>query len=260
MFRKIFKIDYVKIYFNKNNVSKELKNIRFVLNHKKYNNVNENLWYLSMFENNENLECILKINKEKEIKFIKTKFELIEFLIYNCNDIESLFYYYNEIIKHFEYNDLYVLKDILGNSVFKYIYNCLLYKSLLSNIKYIINCKLFINMKSKKYDNRKYGNEILIKKYIIKNFNIIFPNYVFVKDEFIVKNIGKIDILAKDSISGRDVIIEIKKNKENPNKQLLAYSKGFNNPILIGITNMDKKYYLKEINYIKVSNILKEMR
>ena len=32
-----------------------------------------------MFGENENLDCILKINKEKEIKFIKTKFELIEF-------------------------------------------------------------------------------------------------------------------------------------------------------------------------------------
>lgn len=84
---------------------------------------------------------------------------------------------------------------------------------------------------------------------VIENFNKIFPEYTFIKEEYEVKNIGKIDILARDSRSNRDVVIEIKKDKGNPNKQLLAYANGFVNPILIGITNMNKKYYLDNIVY-----------
>ena len=71
--KEMFKIDYVKIYTNEEEISKRLNNIRFALKYKKYNSINENLWYLSMFGENKNLDCILKINKEKEIKFIKTK-------------------------------------------------------------------------------------------------------------------------------------------------------------------------------------------
>ena len=113
-------------------------------------------------------------------------------------------------------------------------------------------------MKYKKYDKRKYGREALIKDYIINNFNTIFPNYSFIKDEYEIKGIGKVDILAKDNVNNRDVIIEIKKDTSNPNKQLLAYSKGFNNPILIGITNMNEKHYLDNIIYIKLKDILNE--
>lgn len=102
----------------------------------------------------------------------------------------------------------------------------------------------------------KNKSEYYVSRYIKDNFNKIFPNYIFIKEEYIVENIGKIDILAKDKINGRDVIIEVKKDKENPNKQLLAYSKEFDNPILIGITNMDSRYYLKNIRYIKVSDII----
>jgi hypothetical protein len=98
-----------------------------------------------------------------------------------------------------------------------------------------------------------------IEKYyrqeIINNFNKFFPKYNFIKQEVSVKNIGKIDILAKDKVSGRNVIIEIKTNKQNPNKQLLAYATGYDNPILVGITNMDKKYYLDNIIYYTVTYI-----
>ena len=256
--KEMFKIDYVKIYTNEEEISKRLNNIRFALKYKKYNSINENLWYLSMFGENENLDCILKINKEKEIKFIKTKFELIEFLIYDCDDIESLFYYYNEIIKYFEYNDLCILNEILNSFVFRAVYDSVLYKSLLNNINSIKYLKLLEYVEQRHRLKRKHGSEALIKECIINNFNIIFPNYSFIKEEYEVKSIGKIDILAKDNISNRDIIIEIKKDTSNPNKQLLAYSKGFNNPILIGITNMNEKHYLDNIIYIKLKDILNE--
>ena len=95
--------------------------------------------------------------------------------------------------------------------------------------------------------------ECSIKLHILDNFNNIFPNYEFIGKEVVVDKIGKIDILAKDKESGREVIIEVKSNTQNPNKQLLAYAKGYDNPILVGITNMDKKYYLDNIKYIKIS-------
>nr|DAW82340.1 MAG TPA: hydrolase [Bacteriophage sp.] len=93
------------------------------------------------------------------------------------------------------------------------------------------------------------------RKEIINNFDKFFPKYKFIKQEVNVKNVGKIDILAKDKESNRVVIIEIKTNKQNPNKQLLAYATGYDNPILVGITNMDKKYYLDNIIYYPVSYI-----
>lgn len=78
-------------------------------------------------------------------------------------------------------------------------------------------------------------------KYILDNFNQIFPNYILQESEFKIEGVGRIDILAKDKSTNREVIIELKTKKQNPSKQLLAYSKDFENPILIGITE-------KEIN------------
>ena len=45
------------------------------------------------------------------------------------------------------------------------------------------------------------------------------------------------------------------KRIQNPNKQLLAYVTGYINPILVDITNMDKKYYLDNIIYYTVTYI-----
>lgn len=104
-------------------------------------------------------------------------------------------------------------------------------------------------------DKNRKTIEKYYRKEIINNFNKFFPKYNFIKQEVSVKNVGKIDILAKDKVSGRDVIIEIKTNKQNPNKQLLAYVTGYINPILVDITNMDKKYYLDNIIYYTVTYI-----
>ena len=71
---------------------------------------------------------------------------------------------------------------------------------------------------------------------IIDHFNDYFPNYRFVQKEYPLPSIGRIDILAQDSISGRDVIMELKVGHKNPTQQLLSYGTQFNNPILIGIT------------------------
>ena len=73
------------------------------------------------------------------------------------------------------------------------------------------------------------------KERIVENFDKIFTNYDLVQSEKDI-SIGRVDILAKDRASNRDVIIELKVGNKNPTLQLLAYGCKFIDPILIGIT------------------------
>lgn len=112
------------------------------------------------------------------------------------------------------------------------------------NVNSIINLSDMIDMQIGLTALSLPNNEISEKeyhKYILDNFNQIFPNYILQESEFKIEGVGRIDILAKDKSTNREFIIELKTKKQNPSKQLLAYSKDFENPILIGITE-------KEIN------------
>lgn len=112
------------------------------------------------------------------------------------------------------------------------------------NINSIINLADMIDMQIGLTVLSLPNNEISEReyhKYILDNFNQIFPNYILQESEFKIEGVGRIDILEKDKNTNREVIIEVKTKKQNPSKQLLAYSKDFENPILIGITE-------KEIN------------
>lgn len=75
-----------------------------------------------------------------------------------------------------------------------------------------------------------------MQKDIINHFNDYFPNYTLIQNEYTLPSIGRIDILAKDNVSDRDVIIELKIGHRNPTQQLISYGSQFDNPILIGIT------------------------
>lgn len=86
------------------------------------------------------------------------------------------------------------------------------------------------SIKQREYKEKDMQNDI------IKNFNLLFPQYNYVTKEYKTKNHGFIDILAKDNKSKRDVIIELKVDNKNPNRQLTDYAKEFDNPILVGIT------------------------
>ena len=79
-------------------------------------------------------------------------------------------------------------------------------------------------------------NESQMKEELLNNFTNAFPDYALIGVEVSVKGIGRIDVLAKECRCERPVIIEIKASDMNPNKQLLAYAKGYKNPILIAIT------------------------
>lgn len=87
-------------------------------------------------------------------------------------------------------------------------------------------------------ENNRENREKQMQEYIIRNFELLFPDFVFVKSEHAIKT-GRIDILAEDKNSKRPVIIELKAKNKNPTLQLLAYSKEFINPILIGISEQE---------------------
>lgn len=102
----------------------------------------------------------------------------------------------------------------------------------------LVSSKKTINMSEKEYVDK-----------LVDNFDEIFPKYRFITTEKIIKNIGRIDIFAEEIETNRAVIIECKKGKQNPTKQLLAYGSGFKNPILIGITEHPIKGKLNRIIY-----------
>ena len=180
--------------------------------------------------------------------------------IKNINDLES---YINTIINiHFKINNIFEYIDFLG--IIRRL-NEVIQSELPS-----INNNLFDNIERLFTMNCVSGNDVLrqslkitekeIKDNLIQNFNKIFPNWEFIKDEYCIENVGFIDILAKDKETNRYVIIEIKKDETNPNKQLLKYSKDFINPILVGITDMDKKKYKNNIIYFKTKDILNKLK
>lgn len=215
--------------------------------------------YLKLINNfKEDLNLIFKIYFLL-INDFSIKIKIINAILY-INDIKISDYLmkYNKFEEFFieflkikiESNnlELKLLRKELNNPIYYTLYK----SESLTYLKDILDIEIYYYNQT---DRKENITEKQIQDYIIQNFNKIFPNYIFVGKEICVDKIGKIDILAKDKESGRDVIIEIKKGEQNPNKQLLAYAKGYKNPILIGITNMDKKFYLDNIKYISVPNI-----
>ena len=95
--------------------------------------------------------------------------------------------------------------------------------------------------------------------YIAANFSTIFPDYIFVKREFKLPNGSKIDFYAVEKETNRDVIIELKIGKCNPNNQLLSYGYYFFNPILIGIVGDQFKNFQEEIQYINHTEIFQRI-
>ncbi|HGI4361159.1 TPA: endonuclease NucS domain-containing protein [Streptococcus agalactiae] len=110
-------------------------------------------------------------------------------------------------------------------------------------------------------ENNRENREKQMQEYIIRNFELLFPDFVFVKTEHAIKT-GRIDILAEDKNSKRPVIIELNAKNKNPTLQLLAYSKEFINPILIGISEqevLDTKIDNEIMYYVFSKNKLQQV-
>ncbi len=83
--------------------------------------------------------------------------------------------------------------------------------------------------------DRRYAEAFVVDR-IVQGFEDIFPELVFVGKEVWIGEDMRVDILARELLSGRDVIMEVKLGARDPTKQLLKYARGFSNPVLLGIT------------------------
>lgn len=218
-------------------------NNNYELKCKSFISINKLSNILDIYKNNKCLILTIKEDIKNIINFVG--FEEILQLFLNCENFEQvyelfIFLYDIEIITR---HNLIKTKNYIIDNLGFYSFDEL-------SLYYYREIYSYEESKLKTSKSEKQ-----IQDYIIQNFNKIFPNYIFVGKEVCVNKIGKIDILAKDKKSKRDVIIEIKKGEQNPNKQLLAYAKGYDNPILVGITNMCGDLYLKGINYYTLKDI-----
>lgn len=93
-----------------------------------------------------------------------------------------------------------------------------------------------IELKDQKSGGRN-SIENRYKQKIANNFKCFFPLYSIVGTEVQVSDSrDRIDILAVCDQTGSDVIIELKVKNKAAHKQLRSYAAGFDNPILISIT------------------------
>lgn len=159
-----------------------------------------------------------------------------------CDEFEEFFICVSKKKVSLNIEELKILKNVVMDFRYKYNIEALIYlcDSITAEMTLPINAKGPIRDKESKYRER-----------IVKNFNIIFPEYSFVKTEKEITGIGRIDIFAKDKASKRDVIIELKVDGKNPARQLLDYATAFHNPILIGISEreIDEKRRREGISY-----------
>ena len=107
---------------------------------------------------------------------------------------------------------------------------------------YLMDYALSLLIIENKYTEVNYQDDV------IKEFNNIFSEYEFVAKEYTIKS-GRIDILAKCKSSNRPVIIELKLFDKNPAKQLFRYSKDFESPILVALTEDKVKHKVQGIVY-----------
>jgi hypothetical protein len=126
--------------------------------------------------------------------------------------------------------ELKILIDIIDSFSEKFGYEAIIYLKDSILTEKLLPCK---SSNEREYHEKEFVEELK------KDFKVIFPDYEIIKNEYFVFGIGRIDILAKEKSTNRDIIIEIKAKNNNPNKQLISYSSEFENPILIGITEQE---------------------
>ena len=168
---------------------------------------------------------LLKVNYETETPTVSAR-DLHEAL-HDCKCFEEFFIKVCEFKCSFEQKDLRVLRDVIKTFVFRFHGDAITYLTDSITTEMLLPCKQDVSPEVKE---KELQNELL------NNFNNAFPEYKLLGSEIPVKGVGRIDILAEDMASGRPIIMELKVKSKSPNKQLIAYASGYENPILIGIT------------------------
>lgn len=189
---------------------------------------------------------LIKIEERNGEQLVSTK-DLHEFLSI-IDNFEDFFIKVSKLKVNFNRTNLKILLNELDNEIYLRKFNVASIIYLKDSIvgEMTLGCKNIIN---------NDFSEKEMKQHVIKNFSRIFPNYQYLGQEIEVKNIGRIDILAKDNLSNKHVIIELKLKNKNPNAQLLAYSRKYDNPVLIGITE-EKTKEINGIKYLLFKNLL----
>lgn len=96
--------------------------------------------------------------------------------------------------------------------------------------------------------------EKIFKRYIVSNFKRIFRGYTLISEEYKLPDGDRIDLLAEETKTGRDVVIEIKPKPVSAHKQLRSYGYYFENPILINVTPSPVKSKADGIKYVVCKN------
>ena len=165
-----------------------------------------------------------------------------------CENFEEFFVKVSELRCSLDTTELKTLRKIIYLFLSKYSSAAITYLADNIDVETTLPCRQEILSKI---------NESQMKTELLNNFTIAFPCYELIDKEVSVKGIGRIDILAKELQRKRPVIIEIKASKMNPNKQLLAYAKGYKNPILIAVTKeaIPIELRLKNIMYYTLEEL-----
>ena len=73
---------------------------------------------------------------------------------------------------------------------------------------------------------------------VTEEFAKIFPDYDFIKSEYVLPDRGKVDIYAEEKDTGRPVLIELKIGNKSGHHQLRSYNFNFDNKaILINLSS-----------------------
>jgi len=101
-------------------------------------------------------------------------------------------------------------------------------------------------------------SETQYKELLIRNFSTIdqFKIFQFVSKEAKLKHGDRIDILCKEILSERPVIVELKLGAKSAHKQLRSYAVSFDNPILINISEKLPPNKRDDISYYTYDELL----
>jgi len=101
-------------------------------------------------------------------------------------------------------------------------------------------------------------SETQYKELLIRNFSTInqFKIFQFISKEARLKHGDRIDILCKEILSERPVIVELKLGAKSAHKQLRSYAVSFDNPILINISEKLPPNKRDDISYYTYDELL----
>lgn len=126
------------------------------------------------------------------------------------------------------------------------------------NCKYIKTASELAStwLRSGSRERKSHKSEAQYHQIIVENFKDYFSRYDFTGNEVVTKDgADRIDILARCSETGRDVIIELKVGNKSAHKQLRSYAYEFENPILINISEYDVRNKRDGIIYLTYTDI-----